>query len=192
MMSSEVGVALFAATVSLVVASMSFITAIFTNRQSAKAEKNLEELKFTLSRSQAREQMRDNTFTDMMAGLKAGLQAIQRVKDEIQLILSAVGNSMSVEVALGRFGESRTQMLEVYEQQHVNLTAENSEILHQAKNVVVTMESTLQRALSQHTLASELDDESRRQLLAYRDQLSSLQHELRDAMTFNLMERITV
>ena len=74
----------------------------------------------------------------------------------------------------------------------MNLTEENSEILHQAKNVVVTMESTLQRALSQHTLASELDDESRSQLLAYRDQLSSLQHELRDAMTLNLMERITV
>ena len=191
-MSSEVGVALFAAIVSLVVASMSFITAIFTNRQSAKAEKNLEELKFTLSRSQAREQMRDNTFTDMMAGLRAGLQAIQRVKDEIQLILSAVGESMSAEVALGRFGESRTKMLEAYEQQHMNLTEENSEILHKAKNVVVTMESTLQRALRQHTLASELDDESRRQLLAYRDQLSSLQHELRDAMTFNLMERITL
>ena len=191
-MSSEVNVAIVAAIVSLVVAIVSFITAIFTNRQSAKAEKNLEELKFTLSRSQAREQMRDNTFTDMMAGLRAGLQAIQRVKDEIQLILSAVGNSMSVEVALGRFGESRTKMLEVYEQQHMNLTEEHSEILHKAKNVVVTMESTLHRALSQHTLASELDDESRRQLLAYRDQLSSLQHELRDAMTFNLMERITL
>ena len=176
-MSGELSVAIIAAIVSLVVASVSFITAILTNRQSAKAEKHLEELKFTLSRSQAREQMRDNTFADMMAGLKAGLQAIQRVKDEIQLILSAVGNSMSAEVALGRLGESRTTMLEVYEQQHMNLTAENSEILHKAKNVVVTMESTLQRALSHHTLASELDDESRSQLLAYRDQLSSLQHE---------------
>lgn len=191
-MSSEVDVAIIAAIVSLVVASVSFITAVFTNRQSAKAEKNLEELKFTFSRSQAREQMRDNTFADMTAGLKAGLRAIQRVKDEIQLILSAVGNSMSAEVALGRFGESRTTMFEVYEQQHMNLTAENSEILHKAKNVVVTMESTLQRALSHHTLASELDDESRSKLLAYRDQLSSLQHELRDAMTFNLMERIAL
>ena len=191
-MSSEVDVAIIAAIVSLVVASVSFITGVFTNRQSAKAEKNLEELKFTLSRSQAREQMRDSTFTDMMAGLRAGLQAIQRVKDEIQLILSAAGDSMSAEVALGRFGESRTKMLEAYEQQHMNLTEENSEILHKAKNVVVTMESTLQRALRQHTLASELDDKSRSQLLAYRDQLSSLQHELRDAMTLNLMERITV
>ncbi len=191
-MNSEVGIAMIAAIVSLVVASVSFIAAVFTNRQSAKAAKNLEELKFALSRSQAREQMRDNTFTDMMTGLKAGLQVIQRVKDEIQLILSAVGNSMSAEVALGRFGESRTRMLEVYAQQHMNLAEENREILHQAKNVVVTMESTLQRGLSQRALASELDDESRRQLLALRDQLSGLQHGLRDAMTFHLMERITI
>src|ERR1051326_7433198 len=121
-MDTTVIIALTSAIASLLVALISLITALITNRNSLRTAVSLERLKHTLARSNRAFEMGDSELGSSLEALKLAMRAIQKFKDEIQLIIFAYGASLDSVEALERLEAARQHIFQIYEEVHPNLT----------------------------------------------------------------------
>ena len=189
-MEPEVIAALVAAAAALVVATTSLVTSVWTRRQADRSAKDLEEFKFELTSSLREQHLLDLSSKAAIQSLKAGLTAIQRMKDEIQLILTATGKSLRSRTARGRVGEARDEINSMYEEHHVNLSMEDAPLLHSAKSLANRAHDEVGSALAPHTYAADINDASRETLGLLRAALTEQQETVRNALELRLIERI--
>jgi len=187
-----VKIALIASVTSLLVALISLVIAMVSNRHSARSGKEIEKLKFDLSRATARDAISDAQQAESLKALQLAIQSIQRVKDEIQVILSAAESSLESKSAIEGIRSAREQMFACYEEQMATLDSEEARIVHQAKNISLQTEAFIKRSLSPKTDLISLSDEQQEQLLAFRTNLTELQGVLRDSRDARLMRRLGV
>ena len=187
--STEFTIAIITATTSLVVAVIGIIIAVINNRQTAWAAIELEKLKHQLASAETSASFGDEYLNASLKSLKEALQSIQRVKDEIQLILSAIETSLDTPTALKRFTASRSELFTAYEQELACLNEPERRAFHRAKNLALKIENYLLVCLGDKQYAAELSSEDRLTLRELRNELSDLQYVLRDSRVERLSLR---
>jgi hypothetical protein len=189
--SPELTVALVAAGASIVVAVISLVTAIMSSRQSARSERAIESLKFEFQRATAQETLRDQHLAQCVEALQTFVSLIQRIKDEMQIILSAAhsGGTMRSRTAHERVSAARQTLFSAYEDNLSCLDEDEARICHRAKNLSLTIETSLVEILNGKRYVSlSLDEQSR--FTALRNELTELQQVLRDSRADRLMRRL--
>jgi CheY-like chemotaxis protein len=184
-MSTEVVVALIASGVSLIVS-------VLSSRHSARSGKEIERLKHGLSRDTTRESIFDAQQAESLKALELSIKAIQRVKDEVQVILSATEVGSDYKSLMDGMRVAREQMFACYEEHMATLDRKEGKIVHSAKNISLHIEAYLKRSLPPQADVIFLSGEQRGQLLAFRDSLTDLQGVLRDSRMDRLMRRLGV
>lgn len=190
-MSVEVAVALVAAVASLVVALVSLGTAMLTNRQSARTAESIETMKHAFSGKDKAASIADEDLAKAMESLRAGLEAIQHVRDELQLILSSSGESLYTSIALKRFAVAREEMSKAYEGHFMNLDEAERTAFHKAKNATLAAERALTEGLGSRAYVSELDETAQSKCETMRAELADLQRILLDSKVNRLARRIS-
>ena len=181
--SMEVKTAIITAGVSLVVALLSAITALINGRVSSRTSKSLELLKYTLAIDARQAELSSSETVEALASLRLSMQAIQRLKDEIQLITNATETSLSAKEALDRVRDSAHAVLETYQQKHPYLESDEALVLHRAKNTAFSVQNILTNGLHGKKYASQLAPEIVKALQELRTDLTESQNLLRDLKT---------
>ena len=190
-MSIEATLALIASITSLAVAAIGLVSSIITRRQTARADEKIETLRFEFSRKEAAWALGDEQLTQSLESLRLAIQAIQRVKDELQLILAARETSLDSDTALERLNVARTELFACYETELACLDDVEAKACHQAKNLSLIIEHNLRECLSGKSQASQLSGEDRQRLQEFRSDLTDCQQRLRDCRTNRLIERMS-
>lgn len=182
-MSAEIIIAMVTAVASLVVA-------IVSSRQSARAQKLIEELKFELEKKRSAKAMGDEYFKQSIESADRLIRSIQQLKDILQLITSAHEASMAGEAAIKLAAPLCQDLVRHYEQELPNLNDVESEAAHRVKNKALAIEMILREALRDKAWVSELSEEQRRSLVRLRNDLTEDQHILRDSKMTRLADRV--
>jgi uncharacterized protein YjcR len=190
-MSAELTVALIASGASVAVAVVSLITSLINNRHSARSQKVLENLKFEFTQIQGKETAKDTHLIEVIKALQLAIQSIQVVKDELQLILSAVDSSLDTQSAITQVKAARERLFKSFEEQSALLDESEMAPFHQSKNISLRIENFLRRSLSNKPDASCLSEAEREHLLSLRGDLTEAQQLLRDIRTDRLLRRIS-
>lgn len=186
-METKVTIALIAAAASLLVALISAVTALITNRASSRTAQSVEYLRQSFANENRKAEISNTEMIASLESLRLAMQALQRIKDEIQLITQARGSSLDAAEALARIRSATLEMLEVNQKHHPNLDPLEAIVLHRAKNISIVIEQVLLEGLGGKRYASELDDERYRALLQHRTALTDAQNLLRDHRTDRLI-----
>ena len=191
-MDTEVMIAVITASVSLIVALVSLISTIISNRQNRKTAAGIESLKYEFTNRRETKELSDKYLNKSIESLGCLIQAIQRVKDILQLIVSAPDDSLDSETAMGLISEARESLFTCYEDHLAHLGNESSEYAHKAKNRTLTVEQHIRLWLKDESITSALSDEEKDTLRESRLFLSDMQNVLRDKRTGIMYERIGV
>lgn len=189
-MSNELKIALIASGTSILVAFISLLISIMSNRQSARSGKELETLKYDFSRASALNALNDSQLSESLKALQLAIKSIQKVKDEIQVVLSAVGIPIERQSLMEGIRSTREQMFACYEEQMATLNNEDARIVHTAKNTSLRVEALIKQSVPAKAKTVTLPDELREQLLTLRMDLTELQQKLRDSRTDKVMKRL--
>jgi len=81
----------------------------------------------------AKENMSDSQLVDALKALQASIRAIQVMKDEVQLIISATGDSLDASSAIKRIEVAREKMFVSYEDEMPNLDEWEARMTHRSK-----------------------------------------------------------
>jgi len=181
--------ALVAAAAAVFVAVISLVTAILTSRQSAKTARSIELLKQSLSNDLKTSEFADATLISSLDALKQGMQAIQILKDEIQLILAAVKGSLTSREAFRRIEKARDSLLIAFQAGHPHLGNRETYAFHSLKELAIKICNIIKSDLHNKENVSELSDDARHELLELRGRLTDVQNILRDARTDRLVDR---
>jgi len=185
----KIEVAIIAAAVSLLVSLISLITAIITNRASSSTAHNLELIRQEFARASKSSDIADGELAATLDALKEGLQVIQNMKNEIQLILAARESSLTSDEAIARIAAAREVLFEAYKSGHADIAEAESSPYHRTKNMALQVERTLATDLESKKYASDLSPSARSILIDLRTQLTDAQHALRDCKTDKLIRR---
>lgn len=128
-MDVTVTVAIVGAIGGLLVACVSLVTALLSQRAKVKAEHELAALK------QARNQKKDS-----LEALQNGIRAIQHAKDALLVVLEAVPKSLDHPHAADLLTEASSRISKCYEEHLPHLSPEDGEALHHAKNTMIGVE----------------------------------------------------
>jgi hypothetical protein len=189
-MSTELALALIASATSLLVALTGLVTSIITKRQTERSVEKMENLRFGFGRKEAVWALGNAQLTESLESLQSAIRAIQRVKDEVQLILAAIETSLDTETAIERVSSARADLFACYEKELAKFDNSESKACHQAKNRTLGIENFLRERLSQKSYASQLSGDERRRLLEFRDDLTDCQQRLRDSRADRLIGRM--
>ncbi len=190
MTSIDILVAIIASITSLCVAVISLIATIINSRQSGRSARELERLKHNYSQADAVGLFGDEQLKASLGSLKIALQSIQRMKDELQLILSAVETSLDTETAMKRIQAAREKLFTDYEEFMVELDDAESKAFHRAKGKVAEIESFLQINLADKKFVSLLSPDQKTILREFRNELSDIQYMLRDRRSERVTQRM--
>jgi hypothetical protein len=189
-MSTELALAIIASVTSLLVALTGFINSIIARRQAERSEEKMETLRFEFARKETAWALGDAQLVASLESLQSAIQAIQRVKDEIQLILAAIESSLDSETAIERLSSARADLFDCYEKDLAKFDDPESKACHQAKNRALDMERFLIECLAEKSYASQLSGDERRCLLEFRNDLTDCQQRLRDSRADRLIRRM--
>jgi two-component system, OmpR family, response regulator len=188
--SNELIPALIASGTAVLVAVISFVVSIVSNRQSARSGKEIEKLKHDFSRASALEALNDSQLGESLKALQLAIKSIQRVKDEIQVVLSAVETPTERQPLMKGIRSAREQMFACYEEQMATLDNDDARTVHSAKNASLQVEALIKRSVPANAETVTLPDELREQLLILRMNLTDLQQILRDSRADKIMKRL--
>lgn len=191
-MSNELTIAIIASGASLIVAIVSLISSIISNRQSAHTAQTIETLKNDFVRQQTRQEIADKNLDENLKSLHVMIQSVQRIKDEVQLILSAMDSSLDSESAIARVSSAREELFANYESSLANLNHWEADISHDVKNQSLLVENVIRKSLYQKPFASQISYEDRQHLLEIRNLLTDAQNLLRDSRTERITRRIEI
>ena len=182
----DLSVAFITAVSSLSVAFIGLVTSILSQRKSARAQKEIEELKFKLSRNSFHDEIRSKHLIDNTKALQASIRVIQEIKDELQLIITSEDDSFESSLALERFTILREKVFLLYEKSIAILKDDDIKVFHRAKNQTRQLELLLNSRLKIGHYTSCLLKEDRAQLAKMRFELTDMQNVLRDARETNI------
>jgi hypothetical protein len=185
----ELTIALVAAGTSLFVAIISVISSIVSNRQAARLAREIESLKHTLAKEEAAQVISDEQFNESIRSLQLFIQVIQRMKDELQLILGAEESGLEPKRAIERIIEARKAIFDCYEAQMAFLEERETSTSHQAKNQAILIEQTIKKYQQEKPFILSLSTEQKETLLRFRTELTDLQNLLRDSRTERVARR---
>jgi len=131
--------------------------------------------------------LRDANFQQEITALQKIIQSIQRLKDNLQIVL--YDDTLSPARIEEVIAECRINLLSVYEEQMVHYTQKDQEIGHDAKNTAVTIERILKQALKINPFRG-ITGENLDQLLELRNRLTETQNLLRDSLIQKLYNRL--
>jgi len=188
-MTFEITIAIVTAGIALGAAAAGLIVALVVHRQSTRTAQQVEALRQQLTRPPAHAIADDPYLKQGILALDALIQAIQRVKDLVQLVLNAFDTSLDSKSALASMTEARQHLFECYETQLPNLQQGEARGAHRAKNTALTIEMTLRQNLTGHYYVSDLAEAQKQALQALRDDLTDAQNLLRDSRTAMLFGR---
>src|SRR5689334_19315226 len=157
-MTTEVLIAIIASAASLLVAFVSLISSIITSRQSSRSTEIVESLRFRLEKRKSTEVMGDEYLKQNIKSLDVLIQAIQQMKDIVQLILNATDSSLDSKSAQKSISEAREQLFKSYQEQSPNLDESGNKGAHEAKNIALRIETRLFESLKGASFVSELSD----------------------------------
>lgn len=189
MTGNDIPIAILASITSLIVAVISLIATITTVKQSSRSAKDLEKLRHDYSQADASLLFRDERLKDSLGSLNIALQSIQRMKDEIQLILSAFENSLDTNTALKRVIAARENLFDSYQESMAKMDSVESQQFHRAKNQAIDIENFLRSSLAGKEYVSLLRPQDKTVLREYRNELSDIQYTLRDRRSERLIQR---
>jgi hypothetical protein len=189
-MKIELFVALIASGTSLFVAIIGLITSFTSNRQSARSEKAIENVRYEISRLATKESISDTNMEEALKALRKSLQAIQLIKDETQVILSATNNDLNSKSAINRICAAREKMFACYEEELASLDDIEVRANHRAKNISLIIENLIKEGLLSQLTASNLSPEKRDKITLLRAELTEIQQVLRDSKTDRILRRI--
>lgn len=189
-MSNELKLALIASGTSVLVAIISLVVSIVSNRQSARSSKEIEKLKYDYSRASSLEALNDSQLGESLNALQLAIKSIQRVKDEIQVVLSAIDTAIDTKPLMEGIRSAREQMFACYEEQMATLDNDEARIVHKAKNTSLQVEALIKRSLPANAEEITLPKELHEQLLTLRMNLTELQQSLRDSRADKVMKRL--
>ncbi len=189
-MNTDITVAILTAIASLFVAIVSLVAALANGRQTARYVERLEVLKNTFAEKQNQDEVRRKYLDEMMKSLQESIQAIQRVKDDVQLVGNALPSSLDADVAIARIRAGREAIFACYEVNLSCLDEEDERALHRAKNAAVTIEGIVSAGLHGKTDAHDLSSDDRVKLMTLRGNLTETQQLLRDSRMSRLVEAI--
>lgn len=133
----------------------------------------------------------DTHLNEIVRALQAAIRSIQRLEDEMQLILSAVESSLDSDSALSRLSSAREELFACYERGLPSFSDWEMEAFHRAKSQSVTIENTVRLCLAQQPYASCISDSDRTRPIELRNRLTDAQHLLRDSLTDRVARRFT-
>jgi len=152
--------------------------------------KEIESLRFGFSRALVKDTISDTHLIASFGALKVAVQLIQRVKDDIQLILSALENSLDSKSAIERITSTRESMFVGFEHQLASLNEQEKDLFHKAKDISLVVERRIKQELAEEPNASCLSADARQELIILRMQLTDIQQLLRDAKAEKFMRRL--
>jgi hypothetical protein len=154
-------------------------------RLRATLSADLERVRAGLTEASAQVQRAQERTRQMSRALHQGIRAVQRVKDDIQLILTAVPGSLDIDSAIHLVRQGRQQLVECFEKQVASLDDQESKLLHEAKSLAMTLDHPLMTTDRDNDV-SNLSNEARERLVGMRLRLSDLQNSLRDRALIRL------
>lgn len=190
-MSNETIVALVAAGGALIVAMISLVNSIITNRQTRQTSKIIEEYKFTLDQKKADRTLFDSEFKKNLEALEFAIQGIQILKDDIKIILAAVEDNLDTDLAIKRIKASSTSLMSIYDRYTAHLAENENSTLHSAKNKAILVQNSILTALKNKKFASDMSTDERSKLEASRRDLTDLQNVMRDHRSHRIVERFS-
>jgi hypothetical protein len=188
-MSTEVIIAIITAIASLVVAVTSLVSSIISNRQSARLAETLETLRFELDEKKTTRTTAGTYLDSGLEALATLIQATQRMKDIVQLTLTARGTSLDSESAMKSILDARQNLFNCYEEQLASLGTIEASGAHKAKNVALDIEARLREFIGDDAFIS-LSSYQKRVLTELRNELTDAQNLLRDSRTTQLLKRL--
>jgi len=189
-MNNEILIAIITSGVSLLVSAGSLVASVIISRQSAHSAEIVESLRFRLEKRKSTEVMGDEYLKQNIKSLDVLIQAIQQMKDIVQLILNAGGSNMDSESAKKSISKARQLLFKSYEEQLPNLDEGSNKGAHQAKDIALRIETSLFESLKRTSFVSELSDKDKQALLELRNDLTNAQNLLRDSKATLLFNRI--
>jgi two-component system OmpR family response regulator len=187
---NELTTALIASGTAILVAIISFVVSIVSSRQSTRSGKEIEKLKHDFSRASALEALNDSQLAESLKALQLAIKSIQRVKDEMQVVLTATESAIATQPLMEGIRSAREQMFACYEEQMAILNDDDGRIVHKAKNTSLQVEALIKRSLPTNAEVIVLPEELREQLLTLRTALTELQQLLRDSKADKVMKRL--
>ena len=189
-MNTQVLIAMTASISSLIVAMISLINSVISNRQSARSTRMIEALRFELEVRKSTQRMSDDYLLQSLESLSILIQAIQRTKDVLQVIISDVDSSVDSESAIEDIVEAREQLFKCFGEQLPNLREGEAHGAHAAKNKALDIETLLRKDLQGKSFASEWSASQKLALLELRNDLTDAQNLLRDSRSAQMMKRL--
>lgn len=188
-MDEKIFLALIAGGVSLLVAIISLIATVINSRVSGKTARDMEEFRQSFAKETKKHEISDAEFLEVLNVLMLALQAIQKMKDEILLIINSYADSLNAGEALLRLSAARDGLFSTYEKDHGRLNSMEMNAYHAAKNIALHTVTLLQVELKSKEYASEICHDMDRNLEEQRSRLSDCQQVLRDARTDRIINR---
>jgi hypothetical protein len=179
-MDDKIIIAIIAASSSLIVSLISLITAIITNRNSLKRDKEIEKLKHQLFRLSKKDELYDTELLSSLESLKLAMQAIQRMKDEIKIFLASSNITDSKESLF----KARKNLFDAYEHCHPNLNEYEQSAFHKAKNLSLNLERIVKSKFD--AVDNKLSSKDIEYVNKIHSDLTDFQNSLRD----NRIERL--
>ncbi len=189
-MGNELTVAIIVSSTSLVVALISLLTSLMNNRHTASSLRQVEVLKNDLLKETSKEKYKNEMSDETIKSLQESIQAIQRIKDEIQIIVQARESSLKSDSAIKYIQSAHRTIIKSYENNLTNLSESDASIFHSAKNRAVVVETLVVNGLNKKPYASLLSDEDKKELINHRSLFTEIQQTLRDSLTSALVERL--
>ena len=159
--------------------------------QTHQSQKEIEALKYQLTRSKKSAKIRDDLWSKSVDSLSEGIRCIQKFKDTVQFIVSAEGTSLDADLAMEYITEARSEFFSSFETNLANLNEREAKAFHRAKNISLSVENQIKSSLHDVDIASALSEEDVGELLRQRSDLTDAQQVLRDFRIERLTKRIS-
>ena len=135
-------IALVAGVPSFLVAVIGLLASRYATKRSSQTTLELEALKQSIHETSQAQEIADIELRDFLDGCKKAMQAIQNLKDEIQLILSSLEDSLDAPEAIDRVQRVRDHLIDVHGAIHPVL-GEQEAALHRAKTAAIEVYNLL-------------------------------------------------
>lgn len=191
-MSTEILAAIIASVASILVALATLIISMVSNKHSARSMREIEELKFSLARSTSNKGISDSHLDESLRGLQIAIQSIQLVKDELQLLSVTLKRDEDCRNTIERITTAREKMFLCYEEQLPVLESVDAALLHDAKNISLSIENLARQCLSHKRRVAWLSTKAGQELIALRARLTEIQQSLRDNRAELIMRKIGI
>ncbi len=189
-MDMKITVALIGAATALAVAFFGLLKIFVVAKNTHKFSRDLEILKHTLDQQASNTRLEQEQLNKSLEAIFKAINAIQRMKDETELIVESVPGSLDSEAAVQAISKAREHLWEEFESQVGILDGTATKSFHKAKTTALRINRLVQEMTKGSSDSFALTGEQKHRLLVERALLTEHQQELRDAREQNILKRV--